>query len=214
MCAVHSGRLSRPGQEIGRAASAAAGHTLVGAGRRRRRNGRALHASRIVHADVLLGCDLLVAAGSETLARLRAGHTRAVINTADTITGDIVRHPELGFPHEAALGAWLPAMLVGAIAPLGFPVAAAALVLQAWRVARWRGWRLLMRGPSLRVAREDRGRPGTAPSRAPRDSLVLAMHLGFLWLLVALALRAASAVGAALPASLWVLLSRSARSAR
>ncbi|MBL8340126.1 MAG: indolepyruvate ferredoxin oxidoreductase family protein [Rubrivivax sp.] len=66
---------------------------------------QALHTPRIVHADVLLGCDLLVASGSDALARLRAGHTRAVVNTADTITGDIVRHPELGFPHEAALAA-------------------------------------------------------------------------------------------------------------
>jgi indolepyruvate ferredoxin oxidoreductase len=64
-----------------------------------------LYAPRIVTADVLLGCDLLVACGAETLARLQPGATRAVVNSADSITGDIVRHPELGFPHDAALAA-------------------------------------------------------------------------------------------------------------
>ena len=56
----------------------------------------ALHAPRIVRADLLLGCDLLVAAGPDALQRLRPGHTRAVVNTAEAITGDFVRHPEQG----------------------------------------------------------------------------------------------------------------------
>ncbi|HEX6019674.1 MAG TPA: indolepyruvate ferredoxin oxidoreductase family protein [Burkholderiaceae bacterium] len=64
-----------------------------------------LHAPRIVQADLLLACDLLVACGAETQVRLAGGRTRAVVNTADAITGDIVRHPELPFPHAAALGA-------------------------------------------------------------------------------------------------------------
>ena len=54
-----------------------------------------LHTPRIVHADVLLACDPLVACGTETMSRLRPGGTRAVVNTAAQITGDIVRHPEL-----------------------------------------------------------------------------------------------------------------------
>ena len=62
-----------------------------------------LHAPRIVHADLLLACDLLVACGADALARLRPGRTRAVVNTAALITGDIVRHPELRFPYAAAL---------------------------------------------------------------------------------------------------------------
>ncbi|MBK9135773.1 MAG: indolepyruvate ferredoxin oxidoreductase family protein [Betaproteobacteria bacterium] len=64
-----------------------------------------LHAPRIVHADLLLACDLLVACGADTLARVRPGSTRAVVNTAAAITGEIVRHPEMGFPHAAALRA-------------------------------------------------------------------------------------------------------------
>ena len=69
------------------------------------RDPRSLHAPRIATADVLLGCDLLVACGAETLSRLTPGRTRAVVNSADAITGDFVRHPELAFPHQAALAA-------------------------------------------------------------------------------------------------------------
>jgi len=64
-----------------------------------------LHAPRIVQADLLLACDLLVACGADAQARVGSGRTRTVVNTADAITGDIVRHPELPFPHAAALGA-------------------------------------------------------------------------------------------------------------
>ena len=63
----------------------------------------ALHAPRIVAADVLLGCDLLVAAAPEALLRVRRGRTRAVLNTAEAITGEFVRHPETVFPREATL---------------------------------------------------------------------------------------------------------------
>ena len=63
----------------------------------------ALHAPRIVAADVLLGADLLVAAAPEALQRLRRGHTRAVLNTAEAITGDFVRHPETVWPRQATL---------------------------------------------------------------------------------------------------------------
>ncbi len=63
----------------------------------------ALHAPRIVHADLLLGCDLLVAAAADTLQRLRRDRTRAVVNTAQAITGEFVRHPEQTFPDDATL---------------------------------------------------------------------------------------------------------------
>src|SRR6185369_4773632 len=67
------------------------------------RNQDELHAPRMVHADVLLGCDMLVAAGADALPRLVRGRTRAVVNTAETITGDFLRHPELAFPREQTL---------------------------------------------------------------------------------------------------------------
>ncbi len=61
----------------------------------------ALHALRVDRADVLLGCDLLVAASSDTLQRVRSHRTRAVLNTAELISGDFVRHPEQRHPSEA-----------------------------------------------------------------------------------------------------------------
>jgi uncharacterized protein involved in response to NO len=58
--------------------------------------------------------------------------------------------------------------------------AIAALALQGWRVARWRGWRVL-----------------DAP-------LVPGLHGGFAWLLLALALRAGAALGAPWPTDAWM----------
>lgn len=60
------------------------------------------------------------------------------------------------------------------------PLAVAAFVLQAWRVASWRGW------------------------LAASDLLVGAMHLGFAWLLAALALKALVHLGLPWPESTWV----------
>ncbi len=48
-------------------------------------------------ADLLLGCDLVVAAGTETLPKMNPGHSRAVINLQQTITGDFTRDPDLPF---------------------------------------------------------------------------------------------------------------------
>ncbi|MCC6473105.1 MAG: indolepyruvate ferredoxin oxidoreductase family protein, partial [Burkholderiales bacterium] len=55
-----------------------------------------LHATRIVagQADTLLGCDLLVAAGAEVLARMDAGRSRAVVNRALTPSGEFARNPD------------------------------------------------------------------------------------------------------------------------
>lgn len=73
-----------------------------------------LHAVRLGAggADLLLGCDLVVSAGADALARLEPGRSRAVVNTHETITGDFTRHPDLAFPSntlklsiEAAAGA-------------------------------------------------------------------------------------------------------------
>ena len=90
-------------------------------------------------------------------------------------------------PTSPALeGAALLALVALAFADVGgleracAPLALAALGLQAWRVARWRGW------------------------RATDDALVGAMHLGFLWLLAALLLKALAHLGAPWPEALWV----------
>ncbi len=59
-----------------------------------------LHAVRIAAggAKLLIGCDMVTAAGAETLAKLRAGHTRAVVNAHRTMTADFTRRPDLDFP--------------------------------------------------------------------------------------------------------------------
>lgn len=55
-----------------------------------------LHAARIgsAEADVLLGCDLIVAAGMDTLSRLRKGEVRAFVNTGIVPTSDFTRQPD------------------------------------------------------------------------------------------------------------------------
>ncbi|MFC4234691.1 indolepyruvate ferredoxin oxidoreductase family protein [Thalassospira xianhensis] len=55
-----------------------------------------LHAARIPagEANVVLGCDLLVAASFEGLAKMRRNFTQAVINTHETVTGAFTRNPD------------------------------------------------------------------------------------------------------------------------
>ncbi|WP_119679221.1 indolepyruvate ferredoxin oxidoreductase family protein [Indioceanicola profundi] len=55
-----------------------------------------IHANRIVSggADVLLACDVVVAANADSLSKLRAGHTRAVVNTAEAVTAAFVTNPD------------------------------------------------------------------------------------------------------------------------
>jgi len=63
-------------------------------------------------ANLLLGCDLVVSASPDALAKLEPGLSRAIVNTQETITGEFTRHPDLAFPShtlrlsiEAAAGA-------------------------------------------------------------------------------------------------------------
>jgi indolepyruvate ferredoxin oxidoreductase len=60
----------------------------------------ALHAVRIAHgaARLLVGCDLVVAAGAEAIAALDPATSRAIVNSYETITGDFTRNPDLAFP--------------------------------------------------------------------------------------------------------------------
>jgi indolepyruvate ferredoxin oxidoreductase len=51
-------------------------------------------------ADLILGCDMVVAAGSKTLAATRHGRTAMVVNTQPVMTGDFTRNPDLEFPNE------------------------------------------------------------------------------------------------------------------
>jgi indolepyruvate ferredoxin oxidoreductase len=59
-----------------------------------------IHAVRIAAggADLLLGCDLVVSASADALSKLQLGHTRAVVNNHEIITGDFTRDPDFAFP--------------------------------------------------------------------------------------------------------------------
>ena len=61
-----------------------------------------LHAVRIAagEANLLLGCDLVVAAGADALDKTRIGLTRAVVNAYESPTGDFTRNPDLVFPGQ------------------------------------------------------------------------------------------------------------------
>jgi indolepyruvate ferredoxin oxidoreductase len=62
-----------------------------------------LHAMRIGlgGADLLLGCDLVTAAGADTLSKLRPGRSRAVVNTHEIMTAAFTHDPDLAFPERA-----------------------------------------------------------------------------------------------------------------
>lgn len=51
-------------------------------------------------ADLLIGCDLVTAADGETLAKLRAGNTKGVVNDHRTMTADFTRAPDMPFPED------------------------------------------------------------------------------------------------------------------
>ncbi|MBV8133659.1 MAG: 2-oxoacid:acceptor oxidoreductase family protein, partial [Alphaproteobacteria bacterium] len=62
-----------------------------------------IHAVRIAAggANLLLGCDLVVSASQDALSKLELGHSRAIVNSHETITGDFTRNPDLAFPSRA-----------------------------------------------------------------------------------------------------------------
>ena len=59
-----------------------------------------IHAVRIAAggANLLLGCDLVVSASADALSKLQLGHSRAIVNSHETITGDFTRNPDVAFP--------------------------------------------------------------------------------------------------------------------
>ena len=61
-----------------------------------------IHAARLASggARTIIGCDLVVTGGQETLSKVTRGTTRAVVNTHETITGDFTRDPDLAFPGD------------------------------------------------------------------------------------------------------------------
>jgi len=63
-----------------------------------------LHAVRLSagSADLVLGCDLVVAASQEALGKMSAGKTTAIVNDQETVTGDFTRNSTAySFPGDA-----------------------------------------------------------------------------------------------------------------
>jgi len=75
------------------------------------RAGEPLYAPRIgiAGADAVLGCDLVVTAGREALARM-SGATRVVANVAATPTADFTRNPDWKFPADGMRSAIVDAV--------------------------------------------------------------------------------------------------------
>jgi indolepyruvate ferredoxin oxidoreductase len=62
----------------------------------------AIRAIRVApgEADLVLGCDLVVAASTKTRSQLRPGASRVVLNTHAVMPGEFTRKPDLAFPGE------------------------------------------------------------------------------------------------------------------
>ncbi|MGE0357406.1 MAG: indolepyruvate ferredoxin oxidoreductase family protein [Burkholderiales bacterium] len=75
-----------------------------------------LHAVRIAagEANAVIGCDLIVSASDEAIARMQEGFTRAVVNADVAPTGEFTRSPDLAIPGEALSGAIVDACGAGA----------------------------------------------------------------------------------------------------
>ena len=68
-----------------------------------------LHAVRIAagEAALVLGCDMIVSASDEAIAKMQSGYTRALINSDVATTGDFTKQPDLHMPAgdmQAAIG--------------------------------------------------------------------------------------------------------------
>jgi indolepyruvate ferredoxin oxidoreductase len=59
-----------------------------------------IHATRIAmgEADLVIGCDAIVAASDESTSRMNQGHTRVVVNSAKTPTSEFIHNPDWMFP--------------------------------------------------------------------------------------------------------------------
>ncbi len=51
-------------------------------------------------ADLLLGCDLVVAASDEAIAKVNIERSYAIVNDFEAMTAEFVTHPDLNFPAE------------------------------------------------------------------------------------------------------------------
>ena len=62
-----------------------------------------VHAIRIAagEANLLLGCDLVVAGAKQVLSAVELGKTAVIVNSAEVFPGDIERNPDFMLPAES-----------------------------------------------------------------------------------------------------------------
>jgi len=89
-----------------------------------------LHGMRIPagQVDVLLGADLIVAAGKEPLSMLSADRSAVIVNTHEEMPSDFIRDRDFVFPGKALLGSLRTAGRVGGVATLDATRLASALL--------------------------------------------------------------------------------------
>ncbi|BBK41237.1 indolepyruvate ferredoxin oxidoreductase [Allostella vacuolata] len=65
-----------------------------------------LHAVRVSAgaADLILACDMVVAASADAMGKIRPGTTRAVVNSEAIVTGEFTRNPDFRFPADRLEG--------------------------------------------------------------------------------------------------------------
>ena len=65
-----------------------------------------IHATRIAAggADLVLGCDAVVAAGADALSKMAQGRTRAIINTHESVTAAFTKNPDFRFSGQGLAG--------------------------------------------------------------------------------------------------------------
>lgn len=64
-----------------------------------------LYATRIVNADLIIGCDIVVAAGAEVMGKMAAGQTRAVVNSCVAPTSAFASNPDLDLSSDQMIEA-------------------------------------------------------------------------------------------------------------
>ena len=64
-----------------------------------------LYATRISRADLIIGCDIVVAAGAEVMAKMAPGSTRAVINSCVAPTSAFASNPDLDLSSDQMIAA-------------------------------------------------------------------------------------------------------------
>ncbi len=99
-------------------------HVLIGASQDHIRTTRVGTAS----ADLVIGCDPLVAAGKETLQRLRAGRSHVALNTSATPTAAFVKNPQWQNPAQACVDSLVAALGDAAVGRFDAEAAATRLM--------------------------------------------------------------------------------------